>query len=180
MRRVTTPALVAGGTVAVVAGGAFARSRLKRDTVIPKPVTGTFPNEMAYLRWGHRPEDAAVDPGRPRQLRSEGRNAPEDGPVMVPSVRRAGIHRPVGHQETGHAHGVLETARLIPDCTLSMDEGVGHEGVASVFARDVLDFVGRRPAVEPDRGAEQPTAIDQAAVASEQLTGQSQVGTHAG
>jgi hypothetical protein len=31
MHRITTPALVAGGTVAVVAGGAFARSRRTRD-----------------------------------------------------------------------------------------------------------------------------------------------------
>ena len=38
MRRITTPALVAGGTVAVVAGGAFVRSRLKRDTALASTV----------------------------------------------------------------------------------------------------------------------------------------------
>ena len=44
MRRVTTLALVAGGTMAVVAGGAFARARLRgRGSAIPKPVTGMFP-----------------------------------------------------------------------------------------------------------------------------------------
>lgn len=51
-----------------------------------------------------------------------------------------------------------ETARLIPNCTLRMYEGKGHEG--SVFdkrlARDVLEFVREGPATPRERGAEQP------------------------
>jgi pimeloyl-ACP methyl ester carboxylesterase len=66
MRRVTTLALVAGGTMAVVAGGAFARTRLTgRGSAIPKPVTGLFPNGMAYVRWGTGPKTLLVIPGGP-------------------------------------------------------------------------------------------------------------------
>ena len=66
MRRGTTVALVAGGTLAVVAGGAFARARLGgRATAIPKPVTGIFPNGMAYARWGSGPMTLVFIPGGP-------------------------------------------------------------------------------------------------------------------
>jgi pimeloyl-ACP methyl ester carboxylesterase len=66
MRRVTTLALVAGGTVAVVAGGAFALACLMgRGSAIPKPVTGIFPNGMAYLRWGTGPKTLLWIPGGP-------------------------------------------------------------------------------------------------------------------
>ena len=66
MRRVTTLALVGGGTMAVVAGGAFARARLMgRGSAIPKPVTGMFPNGMAYARWGTGPKAVLVIPGGP-------------------------------------------------------------------------------------------------------------------
>jgi hypothetical protein len=48
-----------------------------------------------------------------------------------------------------------ETARLIPDCTLRMYEGIGHVGAVrdERFPRDVLDFVRQRPAVQPERDA---------------------------
>jgi pimeloyl-ACP methyl ester carboxylesterase len=54
-----------------------------------------------------------------------------------------------------------ETARLIPDCTLRLYEGKGHEGVLSGerFARDVLDFVGQRPATPQERSPEQPVNL---------------------
>jgi pimeloyl-ACP methyl ester carboxylesterase/uncharacterized protein YndB with AHSA1/START domain len=66
MRRVTTLVLVAGGTLAAVAGGALARSRIRgRAAAIPKPVTGIFPNGMAYLRWGTGPKTLLWIPGGP-------------------------------------------------------------------------------------------------------------------
>jgi pimeloyl-ACP methyl ester carboxylesterase len=66
MRRRTTLALIAGGTLAVVAGGAFARARFRgRRSTIPKPVTGIFPNGMAYARWGSGPKTLLLMPGGP-------------------------------------------------------------------------------------------------------------------
>jgi pimeloyl-ACP methyl ester carboxylesterase len=65
MRRVATLGLIAGGTLAVVAGGAFTRARLRRGPAIPKPVTGIFPNGMAYLRWGTGPKTMLWIPGGP-------------------------------------------------------------------------------------------------------------------
>jgi pimeloyl-ACP methyl ester carboxylesterase len=53
-----------------------------------------------------------------------------------------------GDQDLYYSKEVYEeTARLIPDCTLRMYEGVGHMGVVSDkrFPQDVLDFVRRRP-----------------------------------
>jgi pimeloyl-ACP methyl ester carboxylesterase len=75
-----------------------------------------------------------------------------------------------------------ETARLIPDCTLRMYEGIGHVGAVrdKRFPQDVLDFVRQRPATQPERGAEQPTIIDQPAASSDQPIGLSPVGTGAG
>ncbi len=76
-----------------------------------------------------------------------------------------------------------ETARLIPDCTLRVYEGIGHVGAIrdKRFPQDVLDFVLQRPAVQPERGAEQPTISDQpAASISEQPIGMSPVGVGAG
>jgi pimeloyl-ACP methyl ester carboxylesterase len=74
-----------------------------------------------------------------------------------------------------------ETARLIPDCTLRMYEGIGHVGAVrdKRFPQDVLDFVRQRPAVRPERGAEQPTIIGQPAT-SGQPVGPAPVGTGAG
>jgi len=66
MRRGTALALIAGGTLAAVAGGALARSRARdRGPAIPKPVTGIFPNGMAYLRWGTGPKTLLWMPGGP-------------------------------------------------------------------------------------------------------------------
>jgi pimeloyl-ACP methyl ester carboxylesterase len=75
-----------------------------------------------------------------------------------------------------------ETARLIPDCTLRMYEGIGHVGAVrdERFPRDVLDFVRQRPAVQPERGAEQPTIADQPTATSGQPVGPSPVGIGAG
>jgi pimeloyl-ACP methyl ester carboxylesterase len=66
MRRVTTIALVAGGTLALVAGATLARARLRGGgPAIPKPVTGIFPNGMAYVRWGTGPKTLLFIPGGP-------------------------------------------------------------------------------------------------------------------
>jgi pimeloyl-ACP methyl ester carboxylesterase len=48
-----------------------------------------------------------------------------------------------------------ETARLIPDCTLRMYEGKGHE-VDKGLAEDVLDFVRQQPAAAPGHATEPP------------------------
>ena len=341
MRRVTTLALIAGGTLAVVAGGALARARLRgRGSAIPKPVTGMFPNRMAYARWGSGPKTLLLIPGGPgntvpsgmrlsmllgatrslvedgytvwavarkqdmpkghtmadmaedyagliadefggkvdlvvgvsyggvidfylaarhpdrfghiaivgaaydaneqgktldydfAKLLSEGRNG-EAGALMLrfmaPSLRVPGVARVLGavlvrlmYGETHpyfasdmmveaeaemafDAREVLpdipvpvllvcgdadmyipkevyeETARLIPDCTLRMYEGIGHVGAVrdKRFPQDVLDFVRQRPAVRPERGAEQPTIIGQPAT-SGQPVGPSPVGAGAG
>lgn len=66
MRRCTMLALVAGGILAVVAGRPFVRARLvARGSGIPKPVTGMFSNNMAYVRWGSGPKTLLVIPGGP-------------------------------------------------------------------------------------------------------------------
>jgi pimeloyl-ACP methyl ester carboxylesterase len=65
MRRRTMLALVAGGTLVAVAGGAFARNRARSRAPIPQPVTGIFPNGMAYLRWGTGPKSLLWVPGGP-------------------------------------------------------------------------------------------------------------------
>jgi pimeloyl-ACP methyl ester carboxylesterase len=53
-----------------------------------------------------------------------------------------------------------ETARLIPDCTLRMYEGIGHDGAVldGRFPRDVLDFVRQRRAPGLETGGERPQA----------------------
>jgi len=331
MRRVTTRALVAGGMLAIVAGGTFARARLMgRGPAVPKPVTGIFPNGMAYLRWGTGPRSLLWIPGGPgsfvptswlplrmgqswmrpfveqgytvwwvtrkqdmpaghsfadmaddygqliadeldgkvdlvvgmstggqigfylaarhpdrfghililvagyedsergkailvsmARLLSQGRTGEAMAAMledMYPGLPR-GVGRVVGavmgrlmYGETHasfrrdvmveaeaelacDAREVLpditvpvllvcgdqdpyfskevyeETARLIPDCTLRMYEGIGHEGVVSDkrFLRDVLDFVRQQPAAQPGRDAEQPASIDQPAAATDPL-----------
>jgi len=66
MRRVTTLALIACGTLAVAAAGVVVRVRLLgRGPAIPKPVTGIFPNGMAYARWGTGPKTLLFIPGGP-------------------------------------------------------------------------------------------------------------------
>ena len=50
----------------IAIAGALARSRLRgRGPAIPKPVTGLFPNGMAYARWGSGPRTLLVIPGGP-------------------------------------------------------------------------------------------------------------------
>ncbi|MDH3539921.1 MAG: alpha/beta hydrolase [Acidimicrobiia bacterium] len=66
MRRGTKVALVAGGALACVAGGAITRSRARgRQPAIPKPATGIFANGMAYVRWGTGPKTLLFIPGGP-------------------------------------------------------------------------------------------------------------------
>ncbi|MHB8891472.1 MAG: alpha/beta fold hydrolase [Candidatus Limnocylindrales bacterium] len=66
MRRRTTLAVVAGGATAAVVGGAIARSCARgRQPGLPKPVTGIFPNGMAYLRLGTGPKTMVWIPGGP-------------------------------------------------------------------------------------------------------------------
>ena len=66
MRRRTTFVLVAGGATAALAGGSIARSRIRgREPAIPAPVTGIFPNGMAYVRWGSGPKTLLWIPGGP-------------------------------------------------------------------------------------------------------------------
>lgn len=66
MRRRTTLALVAGGTIAGGAVAAFARSLARgRDPTSAKPVSGIFPNGMAYLRLGSGPRTMLWIPGGP-------------------------------------------------------------------------------------------------------------------
>jgi len=343
MRRATTLALITGGTLALVAGGAFARARLRgRGSAIPKPVTGMFPNGMAYLRWGSGPRTLLWIPGGPgntvpsgmflsnvllraarplvedgytlwvvarkqnmpkghamtdmaedyagliadelggkvdlvvgvsyggvigfylaarhpdrfghialvgaaydaneegkaldydfARLRSEGRDGEASALMlrqMGPGLRVPGVARVLGAvmarlvfgathpyfasdmmveaeaEMAFDAREVLpdisvpvllvcgdadmyipkqlyeETARLIPDCTLRMYEGIGHVGAVRDrrFPQDVLDFVRQRPAIQPARGAEEPTIADRPIATSEQPVGPSPVGIGVG
>jgi pimeloyl-ACP methyl ester carboxylesterase len=105
MRRVMKVPLVAGGALALVAGGALARSRLRgRGPAIPKPVTGIFPNGMAYVRWGTGPKTLLFIPGGPGNAAPDGmsmRMLPlfgrlvEDGYTAWYVARRRGM--PEGH-----------------------------------------------------------------------------------
>jgi pimeloyl-ACP methyl ester carboxylesterase len=332
MRRGTALAVVGGGTLAVVAGGACTRARLRgRGPAIPKPVTGMFPNGMAYLRWGSGPRTLLWIPGGPgntvpsgmflsnvllraarplvedgytlwviarkqnmpkghamtdmaedyarliaeelggkvdlvvgvsyggvigfylaarhpdrfghialvgaaydaneegkaldydfARLRSEGRDGEASALMlreMGPGLRVPGVARALGAVMArlmfGETHPYFasdmmveaeaelafdarevlpdisvpvllvcgdadmyipkelyeETARLIPDCTLRMYEGIGHVGAVrdKRFPQDVLDFVRQRSAAQQEGGAEQPTSIDQPAVATDPL-----------
>lgn len=66
MRPSTRLALITGGTLAALAAGAVARSRRGGARLqIPKPVTGIFPNGMAYARWGTGPKTLLFIPGGP-------------------------------------------------------------------------------------------------------------------
>lgn len=78
-----------------------------------------------------------------------------------------------------------ETARLIPDCTLTIYENKTaiQAGSDKRLPRDVLEFVRQRPAVLPEHRAEQPTIISQPAAATDrsgQPVGASPAGTDAG
>jgi hypothetical protein len=75
-----------------------------------------------------------------------------------------------GDQDPGFSKEVYEeTARLIPDCTLRMYEGIGHVGASrdKRFPQDVLDFVRQRPRVEPEPGEGQPAIVDQPSAPAE-------------
>ncbi len=62
-----------------------------------------------------------------------------------------------------------ETARLIPDCTLRMYEGKGHEGLLSDprLLKDVRDFVRQRPVPRSDGDADRPKVSDPPAATAE-------------
>lgn len=65
-----------------------------------------------------------------------------------------------GDRDEGFSKEVYEeTARLIPDCTLRMYEGLGHMGVGrdQRFTRDILEFVRQRPAIPLERRPELST-----------------------
>jgi pimeloyl-ACP methyl ester carboxylesterase len=58
----------------IAVAGALARSQLRgRRSAIPKPVTGLFPNGMAYARWGSGPRTLLVIPGGPGNTVPAGR-----------------------------------------------------------------------------------------------------------
>jgi pimeloyl-ACP methyl ester carboxylesterase len=61
-----------------------------------------------------------------------------------------------------------DTAGLIPDCTLRLYEGKGHEGLLSEkrFVQDVLAFIAEHPAAQPEPATEQPETDDQLGVAT--------------
>jgi pimeloyl-ACP methyl ester carboxylesterase len=107
MRRRTKLALVAGGGAAAVVGAAVARPHLQgRGPAIPKPVTGIFPNGMAYFRWGTGPKTMLQIPGGPgntvpsgglalRMAQSQFRAFVEDGYTVWGVARKQDM--PVGH-----------------------------------------------------------------------------------
>ncbi len=87
-----------------------------------------------------------------------------------------------GDRDEGFSKEVYEeTARLIPDCTLRMYEGLGHMGVGrdERFTRDILEFVREQPATQLERGGEQMIVDVPGATASEPV-GPSLVGIGAG
>ncbi len=71
--------------------------------------------------------------------------------ITVPVLLVGGDQDPYFPQEI-----YQETARLIPDCTLRLYQGKGHEGVLSEkrFVHDVLDFVRQHPAAASGHAAE--------------------------
>jgi pimeloyl-ACP methyl ester carboxylesterase len=107
MRRTTTLALIAGGTLGIVAAAAVARSRARgRAEAIPPPETGIFANGMAYMRWGTGPKTMLEIPGGPgnalpagpfaaRMMTSQSRPFVEDGYTVWSVVRKQDM--PPGH-----------------------------------------------------------------------------------
>jgi pimeloyl-ACP methyl ester carboxylesterase len=87
-----------------------------------------------------------------------------------------------GDRDEGFSKEVYEeTARLIPDCTLRMYEGLGHMGAANDkrFAQDVIEFVRQQPEARPKGDAEPETIINQPAAPGQPI-GPLPVGTGAG
>jgi pimeloyl-ACP methyl ester carboxylesterase len=143
MRRATAIAVVAGGTVAAVTGGAFARSRLRgRGSAIPKPVTGIFPNGMAYLRWGTGPKTLLWIPGGPgntvpsgmflsRVLLRTARPLVEDGYTLWVVARKQNM--PKGHAMADMAE---DYAAMIADelgGKVDLVVGVSYGGVIGFY-----------------------------------------------
>jgi pimeloyl-ACP methyl ester carboxylesterase len=143
MRRATTLALIAGGTLAAVAGGVFARARLGgRPTAIPKPVSGIFPNGMAYLRWGTGPKTLLWIPGGPGNAVPSGmflsnvllraaRPLVEDGYTLWVVARKQNM--PKGHAMADMAE---DYARLIADelgGKVDLVVGVSYGGVIGFY-----------------------------------------------
>ena len=138
MRRVSTLALIAGGTLAVVVGGALARARLRgRGSAIPKPVTGMFPNRMAYARWGSGPKTLLLIPGGPGNTVPSGmrlsmllgatRSLVEDGYTVWAVARKQDM--PKGHTMADMAE---DYAGLIADefgGKVDLVVGVSYGGV---------------------------------------------------
>jgi len=144
---------------------------------LPRGVGRVVGAVMGRLMYGETPpsfrSDVMVE--AEAELACDAREILSDIPVPVLLV--------CGDQDPYFSKEVYEeTARLIPDCTLRMYEGAGHEGMISGkrFLQDVLDFVRQRPAIQPERGAERPTAADQPTATSGQPVGLSPVGTGAG
>ena len=159
--------------VRVVRAGQDARLRLRSA------------DERGQERRGRRAdgqEHDARSPGagwRPRPGRRDGSDDGRGGPPVIRErrhgrgggggrVRRAGRSCPPSRcrccscaaTRTSYFPKEVyeETARLIPDCTLRMYEGVGHAGAIRDrrFPRDVLDFVRQRPAPGLETGGERP------------------------
>jgi pimeloyl-ACP methyl ester carboxylesterase len=131
MRRGTTLALVAGGALALVVGAAVARSRSRgRQPAIPKPVTGIFPNGMAYARWGTGPKTLLFIPGGPG-------NAAPGGM----SMRMSPLFRPL--VEDGYTAWYVARRRDMPKGHTIADMADDYAGlVADQFAGKVDLVVG--------------------------------------
>ena len=126
MRRVTTLALVGGGTMAVVAGGAFACARLMgRRSAIPKPVTGMFRNGMAYARWGTGPRALLVIPGGPGN----------DTPSGMHLSRYLRVAHPL--VEDGYTAWVVTRKQIMP-------KGYSIADMADDYGRLIADEFGGR------------------------------------
>lgn len=131
MRRVTTVALVAGGTAALVAGGALARSRTRgRGRAIPKPATGIFPNGMAYLRWGAGQKTVLWIPGGP------GNTAPTGGAarMMAQSELRPFV-------EDGYTAWLVTRRQDMPTCHAMADIADDYAGLIADEFDGKVDLV---------------------------------------
>jgi pimeloyl-ACP methyl ester carboxylesterase len=127
---------------------------------LPRGVTRALGEVMGRLALGnthpHYANDVMVE--AEAELACDARDVLPDISVPVLLV--------CGDRDEGFSKEVYEeTARLIPDSTLRMYEGLGHMGVANDkrYPRDVLDYVRQRPAVLGERGTEQPTVVGQVA-----------------
>ena len=74
---------------------------------VPGPVSGIFGDGMAYLRMGTGPKTLLWIPGGPGNVLPTSGLSLRMGQVLVPAVRRAGLHGLVGHPQAEHAHRAL-------------------------------------------------------------------------